>query len=87
MASKTLCIKEDVYIALNKIRRKGESFSELLERILVQIAHNENNYEVIMKEVFGCAKTEIPDEVLVNFSEIKKEIEKDIDDQFELRDA
>ncbi len=87
MASKTICIKEEIYIALNKIRKEGESFSELLERILTQISQVDSNYEIIMKEVFGCAKDEIPDEILTNFSEIKNEIEKKIDEQFELRDV
>lgn len=37
MGSKTLTVTEDVYLLLKKIKRQNESFSELLQRLALQI--------------------------------------------------
>jgi len=63
MASKTITITEDVYQLLKKVKKKDESFSELLRRLALQIngqkleaffglwTINDQEYEEIQEEI------------------------------------
>ena len=63
MASKTITITEDVYQLLKKVKKKDESFSELLRRLAMQIngqkleaffglwTINDQEYEEIQEEI------------------------------------
>ena len=45
MTTKTISIKEDVYDLLKSIKRKDESFSDLLKRLTVK----QNSFEILKK--------------------------------------
>ena len=45
MTQKTISLPEDVYNALKKQKRKGESFSELITRLLHEKLAKERNLE------------------------------------------
>lgn len=46
---KTLTIKDDVYTKLSKLKREGESFSDLLERLLEQKRQSLRDFAGILK--------------------------------------
>ena len=75
MASKTICIKDEVYDKLVSLKRDEESFSELLNRLVEIIENNQNNHDEILNDVFGSGKDEIPDELLETFNTIRDEID------------
>ncbi len=77
MTSKTICIREEIYKRLSKIKKKGESFSDLLDRLLMLIHEKENNHDIIMKEVFDSAK-DLPDEIFEQFAKLRKTINDDL---------
>ncbi|MEX2728029.1 MAG: antitoxin VapB family protein, partial [Candidatus Sigynarchaeum springense] len=64
MASKTICIKNDVYNRLVSLKREDESFSDFLQRLIDIVESKTNNRETILKEVFGSGKEDIPDGLL-----------------------
>ncbi|HMF34382.1 MAG TPA: antitoxin VapB family protein [Candidatus Lokiarchaeia archaeon] len=86
MASKTICIKEEIFIRLDQLREGEESFSDLLERILTRVDESQNNYDLIMNEVFGSGKEELTDDVVAEFTNIQREIEENLDEQFPVRE-
>ncbi len=45
MTQKTISLPEDVYNALKKQKRKGESFPELINRLIQEKHTKENNLE------------------------------------------
>jgi predicted CopG family antitoxin len=75
MASKTICIKDEVYDKLVSLKRDEESFSELLNRMMEIIENNQNNHDEVLNNVFGSGKDEIPDELVDAFSSIRDEID------------
>lgn len=75
MASKTICIKEGVYRRLAGLRKDGESFSELLAKMIDVIEERENNHDVITREVFGAGRDDIPDVVLEEFGTVRNDID------------
>ncbi|MEX2715863.1 MAG: antitoxin VapB family protein [Candidatus Sigynarchaeota archaeon] len=77
MASKTICIKNDVYNRLVSLKREDESFSDFLQRLIDIVESKTNNRETILKEVFGSGKEDIPDGLLDSFHGIRGEIDRD----------
>ncbi len=77
MTSKTICIREEIFKRLSKLRKKDESFSDLFDRILTSIYEKENNHDIIMKEVFECAR-KLPDEIFEQFAKLRKTIDEDL---------
>jgi len=45
MTQKTISLPEDVYLALKKQKRKGESFPELISRLIQEKRSSEKNLE------------------------------------------
>ncbi|HME53613.1 MAG TPA: antitoxin VapB family protein [Candidatus Lokiarchaeia archaeon] len=80
MASKTICIKDEVYNKLVSLKGDEESFSELLNRMIEIIENEKNNHDDILTDVFGSGKDEIPDELLDTFSNIRDEIDSEFMD-------
>lgn len=81
MPSKTLCIKDDIYENLIRLKMPSESFSDLLKRMISNIKQEQNNHLQIMKEVFGAGKDLISEQFMKEFSEIQQEINS----EFEIR--
>lgn len=77
MTSKTICIREEIFYRLSKIKKKNESFSDLIERLLTSIFEKENNHDIIMKEVFGYARN-LPDEIFEQFAKLRATIDDDL---------
>lgn len=57
MATKNISIKEDVYNKLTSLKRKGESFSDLLERLAQQADSIELLYQMEGTIEFGDTKS------------------------------
>ena len=81
MPSKTLCIKDDIYQNLLRLKKPGESFSDLLKRMISKIKQEQNNHSQIIEEVFGAGKNLISEQFMKEFSEIQQEINS----KFEIR--
>ena len=77
MTSKTICIREEIFKRLSKIKKKDESFSDLFDRLLMLISEKENNHDIIVKEVFGCAR-DLPDEIFEQFAKLRTTIDDDL---------
>lgn len=77
MTSKTICVREEIYKRLSEMKKKEESFSDLLDRLLTEIYEKENNHDIIMKEVFGCAR-DLPDEIFEQFAKLRMIIDDDL---------
>ena len=76
MPSKTICIREEIYKRLSRMKKKDESFSDLFDRIMKVISEKDSNYDIIMKEVFGSAR-DLPDEIFDLFAKLRKTIDND----------
>ncbi|MHA1379186.1 MAG: antitoxin VapB family protein [Candidatus Helarchaeota archaeon] len=76
MPSKTICIREEIYKRLSRMKKKNESFSDLFNRILTAISEKDNNHDIIMNEVFGSAK-DLPEEIFDLFAKLRKSIDED----------
>ncbi len=69
MTQKTISLPEDVYLALKRQKRKGESFSELISRLLQEKQLQEKNLE----KLAGCLKEDDEwDKVLEDIYEDRK---------------
>ena len=44
----------------------------------------ENNHDIIMKEVFGCAR-KLPDEIFEQFAKLRKTIDEDLQSNLDSR--
>jgi len=77
MTSKTICVREEIFKRLSEMKKKDESFSDLLDRLLMKIYEKENNHDIIMKEVFGCARN-LPDEIFEHFTKVRTIIDEDL---------
>ncbi|MHA1282450.1 MAG: antitoxin VapB family protein [Promethearchaeota archaeon] len=52
MTNKTISLPEDIYLALKKEKRKGESFADLISRLLKE----EREKEKKLERLAGCWK-------------------------------
>jgi predicted CopG family antitoxin len=77
MTSKTICVREEIFKRLNAMKKKNESFSDFFGRLLSEIYEKENNHDIIMKEVFGCARN-LPDEIFTQFAKLRTTIDDDL---------
>jgi len=69
MTNKTISLPEDIYNRLKKQKRKGESFSDLIDRILKEKKVKRQKLE----ELAGCFKDDDEwDEILNNIYEDRK---------------
>jgi len=69
MTQKTISLPEDVYLSLKRQKRKGESFSELISRLLQEKQLQEKNLE----KLAGCLKEDDEwDKVLEDIYEYRK---------------
>jgi len=69
MTSKMVSIREDIYKQLEKLKKEGESFSDLFERLI-------QNHKKEPLRHFGIGK-QLPDEILDDFEKIIIESKKD----------
>lgn len=69
MTQKTISLPEDIYLALKKLKRKEESFAELIARLVQEKQTNENN----MEKLAGCLKEDDEwDQILEDIYEDRK---------------
>ena len=69
MANKTISLPENIYYALKKEKRKGETFPELISRLLKEKKHKEEKLE----NVAGSLKDDDEwDEILNEIYEDRK---------------
>lgn len=47
MPNKTISLPEEVYFSLKKQKRKGESFPELISRLLKEKDEKQNNLDIV----------------------------------------
>jgi len=65
---KTITVRDEVYRKLIAVKREGESFSELFERLVEGIHAIE-----ILKRLRGCIELENKDEVLLRIYTAREE--------------
>ena len=69
MTPKTISLPEDVYLSLKKQKRKGESFPELIKRLIQEKTSNEKSLE----NLAGSLKDDDEwDQILENIYEDRK---------------
>lgn len=69
MTQKTISLPEDIYLALKKLKRKEESFAELIARLVQEKQTKENN----MEKLAGCLKEDNEwDQILEDIYEDRK---------------
>ena len=69
MTQKTISLPEDIYLALKKLKRKEESFAELIARLVQEKQTKENN----MEKLAGCLKEDDEwDQILEDIYEDRK---------------
>lgn len=59
------------------LRKKMRAFPTFFNRLLNELHKKENNHDIIMNEVFGCAK-KLPDEIFTQFTKLRETIDDDL---------
>lgn len=69
MNQKTISLPEEIYLKLKKHKRKGESFPELISRLIKK----EESWEKEIDNLFGCLKEDDEwDKILEDIYEDRK---------------
>ncbi len=69
MTQKTISLPEDIYLALKKLKRKEESFADLISRLVQEKQKKEENLE----KLAGCLKEDNEwDQILDDIYEDRK---------------